>query len=227
MKKKKNHDGSSPLRAALRLIFIFKISKITIPAPAIPFDMETTLRRKLILRFLNDSQEVPGTNFRFGQLDLPGGGGYSTNFYTERLRLKSNPFPFMYHFSRKRYPFRIPSSIDKWYPFHIPCLELSIPFTAVNALYLILNRPINRKNRTFSRLYKAIKFSHMLALVDPFTDPLQISLRFRILQQVKSLPSFIYLRPDKSTPFKRSLLVSLEGVTPLPPRGLHFRVQNS
>ena len=49
----------------------------------------------------------------------PGGGVYSTNFYTGRL-------PFIYHFSRKRYSFRIPS-IDKWNPFHIPCLELCIP----------------------------------------------------------------------------------------------------
>ena len=39
----------------------------------------------------------------------------------------STPNPFVYHFSQKRYPFRIPS-IDKWYPFHIPCLELCIPF---------------------------------------------------------------------------------------------------
>ena len=33
---------------------------------------------------------------------------------------RSNPLPFtcIYHFSRKRYPFRTPS-IDKWYPFHI------------------------------------------------------------------------------------------------------------
>ena len=35
-------------------------------------------------------------------------------------------------FSRKRYPFRIPS-IDKSYLFHIPCLEFCIPFNAVNA----------------------------------------------------------------------------------------------
>ena len=37
------------------------------------------------------------------------------------------PYPFIYHFSRKRSPFRIPS-IDKWSPFHIPRLELCIPF---------------------------------------------------------------------------------------------------
>ena len=40
--------------------------------------------------------------------------------------------PFIYHFSRKRYPFGKPS-IEKWYPFHIPLLELCIPLTAVNA----------------------------------------------------------------------------------------------
>ena len=37
------------------------------------------------------------------------------------------PYPFIYHFSRKRYHFRTPS-IDKWYFFHIPRLELCIPF---------------------------------------------------------------------------------------------------
>ena len=34
-------------------------------------------------------------------------------------------FYMILYFSRKRYPFRIPS-IDEWYPFNIPCLELSI-----------------------------------------------------------------------------------------------------
>ena len=37
------------------------------------------------------------------------------------------PNPFVCHFSQKRYSFRIPS-IDKWYLFHIPFLELCIPF---------------------------------------------------------------------------------------------------
>ena len=88
----------------------------------------------------------------------PGGWGVLNKFlYGEAPSQSPTPFPFKYHFSRKSYPFRIPSSIDKWYPFHIPCLELSIPFTAVNALYLILNRSINRKNRAFSGLYKAIQ----------------------------------------------------------------------
>ena len=37
------------------------------------------------------------------------------------------PYPFIYYYSRKRYPFRIPS-IDTWYPVHIACLELFITF---------------------------------------------------------------------------------------------------
>ena len=46
------------------------------------------------------------------------GGGHSTIVYGGRLRPTSNPLTlaFIYHFSRKRYQFRIPS-IDKWYPF--------------------------------------------------------------------------------------------------------------
>ena len=56
------------------------------------------------------------------------GGGYSRNVDTGRLRPEVQPlYQPLYHFSQKRYPFRI-SSIDKWYPFHIPCLELWIPF---------------------------------------------------------------------------------------------------
>ena len=48
---------------------------------------------------------------------------YSANVNTGKF----GPFcPFIYHFSRKWYPFRTPS-IDKWYPFHIPSLELCIP----------------------------------------------------------------------------------------------------
>ena len=37
-------------------------------------------------------------------------------------------YPVIYHFSRKREPCRICiPSFGKWYPFHIPCLELCIP----------------------------------------------------------------------------------------------------
>ena len=49
-------------------------------------------------------------------------GGSQQNFILGGL----TPYPFTYHFSQKRYPFHV--SIDKWYPFHIPCLELCSPF---------------------------------------------------------------------------------------------------
>ena len=48
--------------------------------------------------------------------------------YEESPSRGPTPYPFIYHFSRKRYSFRI-SSFDKWYPFHIPCLELCIPLS--------------------------------------------------------------------------------------------------
>ena len=49
--------------------------------------------------------------------------------------LMSNHLPFYITFFREKVlgPFRIPS-IEKWYPYHIPCLELCISLTAVNAL---------------------------------------------------------------------------------------------
>ena len=60
-----------------------------------------------------------------------GGGVKALNkfLYEEALPRVPTPcsYPFMYHFSQKRYPFHVPS-INKWYPFHIPCLELFIPF---------------------------------------------------------------------------------------------------
>ena len=55
------------------------------------------------------------------------GGRYSTEFYTKRLRPEVQPFTLLYTiFGRKGTPFRI-HSIDKWYPFHILSLKLSIP----------------------------------------------------------------------------------------------------
>ena len=45
------------------------------------------------------------------------------------------PYPFIYHFSQKRYPFHIPS-IDKWCPFHIPCLQLYISFNCCKCIVI-------------------------------------------------------------------------------------------
>ena len=63
-----------------------------------------------------------------GRLSSGGGGGGVLNkcLHGEAPPRSPTPYPFIYHFSRKRYHLRIPS-IDKWCPFHIPCLELCIP----------------------------------------------------------------------------------------------------
>ena len=47
--------------------------------------------------------------------------------YGEAPPRRSNPLPFICHFSRKRYPFCIPY-IEESYPFLIPSLDLCIPF---------------------------------------------------------------------------------------------------
>ena len=49
--------------------------------------------------------------------------------------LRFKPFTLLYTISHnKGTPFRIPS-IDKWYPFHIPCSELRTLLTAVNVVF--------------------------------------------------------------------------------------------
>ena len=63
---------------------------------------------------------IPVRGFRYIQSTLApgeGGGGVLNKFlYGEVLPRGRTPCPFMYHFLRNRYPFRIPS-IDKWYSF--------------------------------------------------------------------------------------------------------------
>ena len=93
-------------------------------------------------------------------LTVPGwGGGYSTKLDTGRLSKVQLHTPYV-PFSQKRHPFhilpfRIPS-IDKWYPFLIPCLELCIPFNCCKRTVFYIG--ISHKNVTFSRHLKAIKF---------------------------------------------------------------------
>ena len=56
------------------------------------------------------------------------GRGWYNKFYTGRLPPRAlTPYPFIKHFSRKRFPFHMPC-IDKCYPFLLPSLlELFIP----------------------------------------------------------------------------------------------------
>ena len=67
--------------------------------------------------------------------------------YTGRLR-GLTPYPFLYYFWQKRYPFRILGSC-KWYTIHLPSLEFYIPLTALKFIKILLNY----KTRTFPWLF--------------------------------------------------------------------------
>ena len=54
-------------------------------------------------------------------------------------RSNPTPYPFIYHFLRKRYPFRIPST-GKWYPFYITCLELYFASLKMHCLITKIER---------------------------------------------------------------------------------------
>ena len=69
--------------------------------------------------------------------------GHTTNFHTGRLG------PFLQARTDKIFT-------QKWYPFHIPCLELCTPFTCCKCTVLSIG--IHDKNRTLSQLYKTMKF---------------------------------------------------------------------
>ena len=78
-----------------------------------------------------------------GGLWRPGWRGEGTQqmFIRGGLAPRSNFLPFYTPFFTEKYPFRMPS-ID------IPCLEFCIPFNCCKCI----------TKKTFSRLYKAIKF---------------------------------------------------------------------
>ena len=118
----------------------------------------TRVERGSTLTFTRNLSYINFLSFTWERKFYRGGGVLNYFLHWEASPRGPTPYPFIYHFSRKRYPFRIPS-INKWYPFHIPCLELCIPLhrSLLNARSLAI-MGINRKNGTFSRLYKAIKF---------------------------------------------------------------------
>ena len=110
-------------------------------------------------------------------LRFPGVERYSKNVYTRRLGPLSDPSPLYILFFTKKVPLL--------YTFYWKVVPLSHTF--VRTLH-----PLTavRLNRTFSRLYKAIKL-----ICWPFHRPKwQISLPFHILQLVKSLPFHTFVR---------------------------------
>ena len=61
--------------------------------------------------------------YRTRSWDGVGAWGTQQMLMLEGSAPRSNPLPFyIIFFTKNQYPLRTPS-IDKWYPFHIPCLE--------------------------------------------------------------------------------------------------------
>ena len=113
----------------------------------------------------------------------------------------SNPLPFNIPVFVKN-PFRIPS-IDKWYPFHIPCLELCIPFNCCKCtVFLIAEESITKIERFLDFL---------LPSVSPFgpfhaDSKERFPIPFMYFNELNPYP-FIHLRLEKDTPFGRRLSV--------------------
>ena len=74
------------------------------------------------------------------------------NQKTKKTPENPTPYPFINHFSRKRYPFHIPSISDKWCPLQIPCLELCIPFDCCKSMhcFFFFYIEINLKNSLYT-----------------------------------------------------------------------------
>ena len=86
------------------------------------------------------------------------------------------------------------SSIEKWYPFHIPIVELCIFLNCRKRTFKI---SINHKTRTLFRLFHNHKM-HLLAPLGLFADRND---RFPYLFIYFNWAySFIYLKPEKGTP---------------------------
>ena len=85
----------------------------------------------------------------------PGGGVLNKCLYGEAPPRGPTPYPFIYHFSQKRYPFRI-HSIEKMVPHLHTLLRLLYPFSD-NSHLLTLLGPFTDQNDRFP--YPFIYFS--------------------------------------------------------------------
>ena len=92
----------------------------------------------MVHHIINTGHTLPPLTHKIGSRKMPGGGGLNKLLYGEARPQGPTSYPFIYHFSQKRYSSCIPS-IDKWCPFHLPCLELCIPFNCC-AVHCHLNR---------------------------------------------------------------------------------------
>ena len=136
-------------------------------------------------------------------------------------------YPFIYHFWRKRYPFRIPS-IDNWYAFHIPSLEpVADPGKGPgpNRIFRPNWGPKGRK--IFFFLGGGTAPLPVFKGLDDRTPPPPTRVRIRHWQRCIPLTEItdFPLKPEKGTPFRRSPPPPLIGhYREYPPGGLHREV---
>ena len=101
------------------------------------------------------------------------------------IRGSSARYPFIYHFWQTRYPFRI-SYIAKWYHFHRPSLELSIPFNCDPTVFWIWINYITRTSTIPQQLSTSVG-----PFWPSYRQKWQIFLPFHVLQILISLPFHI------------------------------------
>ena len=102
---------------------------------------------------------------------------------------RSHPLPYYIPLSTEKVPlFYTFYSIAKWYPFHIPRLELCIPFNYCKYIFFIIWA--NHKTRTFSLHFFA---ASAVSPLGPFTyRNVQIPYPFKFFRSLKigrSLPA--------------------------------------
>ena len=97
----------------------------------------------------------------------------------KKTSTKSNPYPFIYHSSHKRYPFHIPSINDKSCPFRIPCLELCVSFDCCKSMHCFLflhRKPFSKIAFTQTFFYFSFRSYRPLALAVNKSPAIYISL---------------------------------------------------
>ena len=131
-------------------------------------------------------------------------GGTQESFIQGGFFPRSNHLPFYIPISTEQVPFRRPS-IDKWYLFHIPSLELFIPLNCCK--HTVFEIWINHKTTTFSRRFSLQPKMQLLALLGLSTDRND---RFPTLSHTSTseITTLSYSsKPKIGTPFGWSLSV--------------------
>ena len=130
----------------------------------------------------------------------PGGGGYLTEFNTGRLRPEVQSLTLLYTTLTEKVPFFKPF-IEKRYPFHIPtlqqCTSFLSPWNEVNESYY------GKKHQALPE--EMLSKRHGLFILFSLWNN-RFPFPFIYLNLRNSYP-FIYPKPEKGTPFGRSLPV--------------------